>query len=92
MTFFEYWTQKQTQERAEVQALIKQSQHWVGRRVKIAPSRSLGFLSPEQDGEVERIDERGNVYIVVGFNDVFQPRYYVCSVSMLGQPVTLVEE
>jgi hypothetical protein len=88
MSFYEYWHEQQAKKAAERQVLIEQSQSWTGRRVWVSAPASVGGT---QYGEVERIDEQGRVYIVVGYDHADQPRYWTSDVGLLGRSVTLAE-
>ena len=83
--FYEEWHEQQARKAAERQALIEQAQAWVGCRVWVA----LGKILPSSVyGEVERIDEQGRVFILVGYDSHDQPRYCIADVALLGQQVT----
>ena len=93
MTFYEYWQEKQGQDAATLQRLIEQSQMWVGRRVWVAPTPGVtGSAAPSTYGEIEGIDERGRVKIVVGRSPSNTPLYHFTDVFSLGNLVTLANE
>lgn len=91
MTFHEYWQEQQAQEAVVLRSQIEQAQSWVGCRVRIAPlGLVVGSVHPTY-GEIESIDGRGGVNIVVGYDASGRPRCHGSHVSCLGQSVTLVD-
>ena len=85
VSFYEEWHEQQARKAAERRALIEQAQAWVGCRVWVTYG---GMLLSSDYGEVERIDEHGRVFILVGYDSNDQPCYCIVDVTLLGQKVT----
>jgi hypothetical protein len=85
VSFHEWWQEQQAQKMAARQAAVEQAGAWIGRRVWCrGPDGPLY-------GEIERIDERGVVSVVIGYNRQDQPLYLYSDVELLGRSITLAE-
>jgi hypothetical protein len=92
MSFYDYWHEKQVREAAEVRVLVEQAQGWIGCRVWIAPTPNMGLSAKATYGEVESIDERGEVKVLVGYDAADRPHYYTSHVTRLGRLITRATE
>jgi hypothetical protein len=87
MGFYEYWHEREARRHAEEQACVKRAHEWIGRRVRV---RSFEVPNHWEYGEVESVDERGMVRILVGYTPDDHPWYVTVSANVLGDKVVRV--